>query len=84
MYPDGDFKFLAAKSFQTNTYNKAMARLKTGPLIKEILDRFMAKYLNKLHQNRTLWIYSGHDTTIANVLNTLDLFEVRIVNTLVM
>lgn len=53
-----------------------MARLKYGFLIEEILDRFSAKIGSTLSPDRNIWIYSGHDTTLAGVLNTLQLFEV--------
>lgn len=59
---------------QTNT--PELARLKAGFLIREILDRFNQKIESQLNPDRTLWIYSAHDTTVANVLNSLGLFEV--------
>lgn len=34
-----------------------------------------AKVLNKLEPNRNLWVYSGHDITIANLLSTWNLFN---------
>lgn len=69
---------ISARSFATNTYTPQLARLKLGPLLKEILDRFVSKTVSKLNPDRSLWIYSAHDTTVANLLNTLGLFEVNI------
>jgi lysosomal acid phosphatase len=66
---------ISARSFATNTYTPELARLKTGPLLKEILDRSTNKTIGKLSPNRSMWVYSAHDTTVANVLNTLGLFE---------
>lgn len=54
-----------------------MARLKPGFLIKEMLDRFTAKKNGTLKPNRSLHIYSCHDTTIASILNALGVFEVN-------
>lgn len=68
-------KWVAARSFATNTYTRKLARFKSGPLLKEILERFRDKSKSKLKTNRSLWIYSAHDTTVANMLNTLNLFE---------
>lgn len=69
---------LAAKSFQTNTSTPELARLKSGFLIREILNRFTNKIESKLMPDRSIWIYSAHDSTIASVLNSLALFEVTI------
>lgn len=74
VYPD-KMQWVSARSFATYTYTRYLARLKTGPLLKEILERFQKKSTNSLKTNRSLYIYSGHDTTISNVLNTLKLFE---------
>ncbi|XP_055849783.1 prostatic acid phosphatase [Episyrphus balteatus] len=75
IYPSKDMTFISDFSFALFTYTRPMARLKTGPLIHEILKRFSDKASNKLKPNRSVWIYSAHDTTVANVLNTLKLFE---------
>jgi lysosomal acid phosphatase len=68
---------IAARAFTTNTHTPQLARLKTGPLLKEILTRSVNKTIGKLSPNRAMWIYSAHDTTVANVLNTLGLFEMH-------
>lgn len=64
---------LAGLSFASRTIGKTLARLKAGPLLKEILEHARAKVKGALAQN--YWIYSGHDTTIANMLNTLGVFK---------
>lgn len=53
-----------------------LARLQSGFLIKEILDHFSMKINGTLKPDRSLWFYSAHETTIANLLNSLRLFEV--------
>lgn len=76
VYPE-PLKSISAKSFATKTTTRELARLKAGPLVKEILLRFRQKASNKLKPNRTLWVYSAHDTTVANLLNTLRLFDLH-------
>lgn len=61
-----------------------MKKAKTGFLIKEIFDRFKNKSLSLLKPDRSLWIYSAHDVTIVNVLNALNVYEVRIAYSLKM
>ncbi|XP_073817292.1 acid phosphatase 1 isoform X3 [Musca autumnalis] len=77
IYPSADMTAVADFTFTISTYTRQMARLKTGPLIKEILQRFVDKSKGKLNPDRSLWIYSAHDTTVANVLNTLKLFDIH-------
>lgn len=76
IYPSADMTAVAAFTFSISTYTRQLARLKSGPLIKEMLQRFVDKSKGKLNPDRSVWIYSAHDTTVANVLNTLKLFDV--------
>lgn len=65
-------------SFITPTYTPLMSRLKAGPLIKEITAEMDKKC--KEESSTKVLIYSGHDTTIANILNALDLYDGEIPN----
>lgn len=69
-------QWLSGRSFATNTYTPKLARLKTGFLIKEIFQRFSNKSASLSNPKQSMWIYSAHDTTVANLLNSLGLFEV--------
>lgn len=62
-------------SFMIPTWNRQLKRLKTGPLVQEMVKHMREKEKNQLSPNRSLWIYSAHDSTIANLLNTLGVFE---------
>lgn len=66
---------LANLSFLIDTYNKVLGRLKSGSLIGEMVRHMTLKSKKMLHPDRHLYIYSAHDETIANFLNTLSLFE---------
>lgn len=74
--PGSDMERLANFCFSMATNTKLLARLKTGWFFKEIFGRFTSKKDSTLDPDRSLWIYSAHDTTISNVLNALGLFEV--------
>jgi lysosomal acid phosphatase len=74
VYPDQMFE-ISGLSFAIKTYTKVLARLKMGPLLKEILTHYHNKTKGHLNPNRNLFIYSAHDTTVANMLNTLGVFE---------
>lgn len=72
VYPDKLFP-LSGLSFAVKAYTPLLARLKSGPLLKEILTHFQNKTMKKIEQN--YWVYSAHDTTVANILNTLGVFQ---------
>lgn len=54
-----------------------MARFKYGRLLKDIFEDFQHKTDGTLVPDRSVHIYSGHDTTVAGLLNMLGLFEVH-------
>lgn len=68
----------AAFSFAVDCYTKDLARLKMGPLLNQIQEHFFNKTSTIKHR-KTLtpkfWVYSAHDITIANILQSLGAFE---------
>ncbi|KAL6262448.1 hypothetical protein P5V15_007534 [Pogonomyrmex californicus] len=68
-------KPLAILSFMTESYNKILQRLKSGPLLGEMIDHMIKKTQHALQPDRKIWMYSAHDETVANMLMTLNLFE---------
>ncbi|CAI4231241.1 unnamed protein product [Auanema sp. JU1783] len=51
-----------------------LRRLRGGPLLKEILDRFVEKTDGVFGKNMRLYAYSAHDTSIYAVLSALNIF----------
>lgn len=82
----GDLEYLAMCWFKIFTSGKdhqstnEMKKLKSGFLLKEILDRFTSKVQSTLNPNRSLWMYFAHDITLSNMLNTLGMFEVLMID----
>lgn len=76
MKPGGDLEFLTFTLFSMFTPTPQTKKIKSGYLLKEILDRFTNKTLGTLSPDRSLWIYFAHDVTISNMLNSLGLFKV--------
>lgn len=64
--------------YKSFTGTAELARIKGGFLIKEMLERFSQKINSTLKPNRSLWLYSAHDLVIVNMLNTLGLYEVKL------
>ncbi|XP_055307986.1 prostatic acid phosphatase-like [Sitodiplosis mosellana] len=77
MVPGGDFEYLSMFYFQIFTSTTGTKRLKSGFLLKEILDRFTKKTQSKLSPDRVLFLYFAHDNTIANMLNSLGLYKLH-------
>lgn len=73
-----DFEFCANYDFKIRANTPLLARLSIGFLVREMLEHFEQKMNSTLQSDRSLWLYSAHDTTIANVLNGLGLFEVNL------
>ncbi|VDM84928.1 unnamed protein product [Strongylus vulgaris] len=46
----------------------------SGPLLKDIVDRFIAKRNGALGEKPKLYAYSAHDTTLAAMLSTLGIY----------
>lgn len=69
-------EYLSAVLFETNTHTEELKRLNAGYILEQMLKHFKSKIaLNA--KPESLWIYSAHDETIVNVLNSLNVFDVR-------
>jgi hypothetical protein len=59
-----------------DTFNQEMKRLKGGPFVKEMVEHFDSAADKTISPpNRKVFMYSGHDTTVAPVLHTLGVFN---------
>lgn len=77
VYGSPELTYASNFAFSINTHTRQLARLKAGPLLKDVLSRLETKHKRQLKPDRNVFIYSAHDTTVANLLNTLKLFQVR-------
>lgn len=57
-----------------------LARVESGFLLKEIVERFSQKINATLQPDRSLWFYSAHSITVSFMLHSLGLFQVYILN----
>ncbi|XP_014280005.1 venom acid phosphatase Acph-1 [Halyomorpha halys] len=76
IYPDEMAK-VTAFSFIVNTYTDELKRLKGGPLLKKILNDSKKKMNDNSFQKK-LYLYAGHDSTVANVLQALKVWDSQI------
>lgn len=78
MAPNSEMTKFIEVSFQFTSNTTDIKRLKSGFLIREMLKHFTEKTESKLKPDRSLWMYSGHDYTIVNLLSALGAFEVKL------
>lgn len=69
-----DFEWASDRHFRTYSLTPELFRYTYGNLIREIFDHCTAKIEGTLSPNRTMYIYSVHDTSIVSILNIFGLF----------
>lgn len=76
--PNGTMEYIASYIFKLGSASPRLSKLKSGYLLKEMIQRFEQKINSTLQPDRSLWLLSGHDFTISNLLESLGMFEVRL------
>nr|XP_022309376.1 lysosomal acid phosphatase-like [Crassostrea virginica] len=67
-------RLLEAWQFHLLYYNQEMAKLKGGPLLKEMRVNMVNTSSKKNYTGPKLYMFSGHDTTVAALLSALGLY----------
>jgi len=83
VFPGGEFERLRLMTFLLPTANHQLARLKGGPFIKEMMKHWtfliekQTKMVNNIVEQKAklLYVYSGHDTSIATILGSLKVYN---------
>lgn len=65
--------YLASMYFASETFTDELKSLKTGPFFENLLNFFNESVAS--HENPRFLMMSGHDETIASVMNTMDVFD---------
>lgn len=66
---------ITERSYSLFTETPLMKKVKGGPLFTEILDNMIKKRDGLLSPNRSIFIYSGHDVTLVNLMNAIGVLE---------
>lgn len=66
---------LAERSLALLTETPFMKKVKGGALLTEIIDHMTKKRSRTLTPNRSMFIYSGHDVTLVNMMRALDIID---------
>ncbi|KAI4455065.1 acid phosphatase-related [Holotrichia oblita] len=75
IFPDKLYE-LTSLSFHLRAYNDILIKLKGGVLLKKIIDDWASKKDGTIKPDgRRMFVYGGHDSTIANLLSALKIFK---------
>lgn len=66
---------LAERNLAVLTENAFMKRVKGGYFVTDVIDKMLEKRSNQLKPNRKVFIYSGHDVTLVNVMRALNIID---------
>ncbi|PNF25318.1 hypothetical protein B7P43_G10948 [Cryptotermes secundus] len=66
---------VASYSFTIPAKTKLLQRLKIGPLVGQVISHMMQKREGIMKPDYKLTVYSAHDTTVANFLMALGVFD---------
>lgn len=61
------------RSFVFNSYNSILKRLKGGVFLKKAISDYQLK--NDAKSQKKIFLYAGHDSTIANIFSALNVWE---------
>ncbi|XP_065360977.1 venom acid phosphatase Acph-1-like [Calliphora vicina] len=69
-------QFLAEQSYVYNAYTREMQKIKGGPFLRKMYDEMLKKRAQKLKPfDRKMFIYTGHDWTVGNILSALKIWD---------
>ncbi|XP_002086575.3 prostatic acid phosphatase [Drosophila yakuba] len=74
-FPDR-MQFLAEQSYVYNAYTPEMQKIKGGPFLNRMYKEMVAKRAGSLSpKDRRMFIYTGHDWTVGNILMALGVWK---------
>lgn len=63
-------------SYVLNVYNRKLARLKGGRLVKQLIDDWKRKITGTIEPiERRAVLYGGHDSTVVNLMQALQVWD---------
>lgn len=72
---------MAEMSYIYNVYTTELQKLKGGPFIRKMIAEQEQKKMGTLKpENRKIFMYTGHDSTIVNILSSLRVWEKQLPN----
>ncbi|CAG9766715.1 unnamed protein product [Ceutorhynchus assimilis] len=80
VYPEEITK-IAAKQCEMENANDVLKKLNGGRMLRKVIDNMVAKTEGTLHPHeRKIFIYSGHENNVINILAAMGLYETHFPN----
>lgn len=76
IYPSDWIDRVGIQGYTIYSYTPQLTKFRSGYLLKDILDRCIAKVKNTLTPNLSVYVYSAHDYNIAMMLKGLGMWDV--------
>ncbi|XP_022909416.1 venom acid phosphatase Acph-1-like [Onthophagus taurus] len=77
IYP-GLIDQLAGKQCEFENYNPILKRLNGGRMLKIVLNQMLSKIKDELPKERKIYLYSGHENNVINILAALNVFKAHV------
>jgi len=74
IFPDKMLR-IVERSYALFTETPMMKKIKGGALFTDILNNMIKKKNGLLSPNRSIFIYSGHDITLVNLMNSMGILD---------
>lgn len=80
VYPE-KVTIIAAKQCELENSNHILKRLNGGRMLAKVISNMVAKTEGSLHPHeRKMFLYSGHENNVINILAAMDLYETHFPN----
>ena len=77
VFPSKEFDNLALPFYTIHSRTPTLATIRVGFLLKEIVEHCLSKIAGTLSPDRSVYLYSAHDSVVSNLLNVLGIFDVN-------
>lgn len=77
MYPTVEIDFLSKMYYTVESYTPTLAKIRSGFLLKDILDRSSLKSNGTLSPDLSVFVYSSHDNVLSNLMYSMNISNVR-------
>lgn len=78
MFPTVEIDYLFQLAYTIQAYTPTLAKIRSGFLLKDILDRSAAKSNGTLSPDLSVFVYSTHDPVLATLMYAMGISNVSL------
>lgn len=76
VFPTVEIDFLSQMLYTVESYTPTLAKIRSGFLLKDILDRSTLKSNGTLSPDLSVMVYSSHDNVLSNLMYSMNISNV--------